>query len=91
MNTSNGYDIMSSDRGPVISWMALEEADHENDGLDAVPRAYRKALNNAVDFGGKKFHNERFGGGIVFDSIEDMEACIEKHGVGETKENKDNE
>jgi hypothetical protein len=44
----------------------------------SLPNRYNRALYNAKQFGGKKFHNKQFGGGIVFQSynIADLEAKI---------------
>ena len=52
----------------VISWMAVEDADWDNEGMHAVSNAYRRAVNKAKAFGGRKFHNKSYGGGIAFNS-----------------------
>ena len=33
-----------------------------------ISEQYKRALNNSRQFGGKKFHNKQYGGGIVFQS-----------------------
>jgi hypothetical protein len=49
-----------------------DRAEAPND-LNRVSFLYRVALNRARKIGGKKFHNNQFGGGIVFQSYSDQE------------------
>lgn len=37
-------------------------------GLDFISRKYDLALSRSREFGGRKFHNKQYGGGIVFTS-----------------------
>ncbi len=37
-------------------------------GLDFISRKYDVALSRSRQFGGRKFHNKQYGGGIVFQS-----------------------
>jgi hypothetical protein len=37
--------------------------------------SYEQALNNSRPFGGKKFHNKQYGGGIVFQSYNLQDLC----------------
>jgi hypothetical protein len=37
-------------------------------GLDFISRKYDLALSRSRQFGGRKFHNKQYGGGIVFNS-----------------------
>jgi len=37
-------------------------------GLDFLSRKYELALSRSRQFGGRKFHNKQYGGGIVFNS-----------------------
>lgn len=52
----------------------LTDADYNLD----ISNRYSAALKNAKQFGGKKFHNKQYGGGIVFQSynIQDLEKAI---------------
>lgn len=61
----------------VFHFSEVEDINFEEDGMEAVPRAYRKALNKASDFGGEKYHNESFGGGIAFFDIKDLNSFLE--------------
>lgn len=36
--------------------------------IDSIDEAYKVALKRAKAYGGKRFHNKQFGGGIVFQS-----------------------
>jgi len=76
MKTANGYQIHNIGGDFVIHFLALVEADHEKDGLNAISFAYSKAQAIAKPFGGRKFHNKRFGGGIVFTSEKKLNDCI---------------
>lgn len=46
--------------------------------LRSNEQGYETALKNAKHFGGRKFHNKQYGGGIVFQSynIQDLEKRI---------------
>lgn len=37
-------------------------------GMDLITYQYQKALERSRQFGGRKFHNKQYGGGIVFQS-----------------------
>jgi len=50
----------------VIAWFEIEIADHENEGLSAICNAYDRAVAKAKQYGGRKFHNKSYGGGIAF-------------------------
>ena len=43
--------------------------DFENDSREGISYRYDKALKKMKPFGGRKFHNKQYGGGIVFGSI----------------------
>jgi len=64
----------------VIHFTAIATPDHAKNGLNAVPFAYSEAQAKAKEFGGKKFHNNAYGGGIAFNTTKDVEACIDKYG-----------
>jgi hypothetical protein len=61
----------------VIHFLEIEKTDWETDGINAVTNAYARALHNARKYGGRKFHNKSYGGGIAFDSMKALTACIE--------------
>ncbi len=48
-------------------------------GLDFLSRKYDLALSRSREFGGRKFHNKQYGGGIVFNSynVRDLGEKIE--------------
>lgn len=80
MKTINDYTIYQIRGKYVIHFLSVVSPDHAKDGLNAVNNAYNKALGIAKDFGGKKFHNKAFGGGISFNSVEAINKAIQ---VGE--------
>lgn len=45
--------------------------------LDYISRKYDLALARSREFGGRKFHNKQYGGGIVFQSYNLRELCDE--------------
>ena len=47
----------------------------EYDSREGVSYLYEKALKKMKPFGGKKFHNKQFGGGIVFRSYNLADLC----------------
>ena len=49
-------------------------------GVPEVSDRYALALSRSRQFGGRKFHNKQYGGGIVFQSynIDDLSERIEK-------------
>ena len=63
---------------PVIHFLAIADT-NDSDGLDAVSNAYRRARNFARDFGGRKFHNRSYGGGIAFDYQQQAKDRIEAY------------
>ena len=63
---------------PVIHFLAIADT-NDSDGLNAVSIAYRRALDFARDFGGRKFHNRSYGGGITFDYEQQAKDCIEAY------------
>lgn len=46
-------------------------------GINTVSFMYRLALSRSKQFGGKKFHNKQYGGGIVFSTWDLM--TLENH------------
>ena len=60
----------------VIHFLEIATTDWDNNGLDTVSTAYREARNFARDFGGRKFHNRSYGGGIAFDHRQQAIDCI---------------
>jgi len=58
---------------PVVHFLDIltdEERESVPNDINRISRLYVKAQNKARDFGGKRFHNRSFGGGIVFPSID---------------------
>lgn len=53
-----------------------EETAKSNGDTFSVDTKYRFALNKAKPFGGKKFHNKSFGGGIAFSNEQQLETII---------------
>jgi len=54
--------------------------EHDNKNLKGFDLGYEVALNKAKQFGGRKFHNKQYGGGIVFSTynIEDLSRRIQE-------------
>lgn len=71
-------DINGNPRYVVHFYNLLTDAESYN-GL-SIDDKYRLALNRAKKIGGKKYHNKKYGGGIVFQSynIKDLENSINK-------------
>jgi hypothetical protein len=40
---------------------------------DSIPNLYALALSKAKKLGGKKYHNKKFGGGIIFTTFDEHE------------------
>jgi len=62
-------DLTPTHRGYAVHFLCLltdEEKDSVPNSLDRVPTLYRMALNKASDVGGRKYHNQSFGGGVEF-------------------------
>ena len=60
---------------PVVHFLNIltdEERESVPNDINRISRLYVMAQNKARDFGGIKFHNRSFGGGIVFPSIEHL-------------------
>lgn len=64
----------------VIHFLAIENPDnHQTDKTiyaDSISTAYREARNFARPFGGRKYHNKSFGGGIAFKNQESLNDCL---------------
>lgn len=64
----------------IVHFLSIENPDdHQSEGTiyaDAINVAYREAINFAIPFGGHKYHNENFGGGIAFKSRGDFNNCM---------------
>ena len=75
MQTSNGYTIHQYGEKLVIHFLAVVSPD-KPDEIESVNIAYQKALTYARKFNGKRFHNKKFGGGISFANIREIEAVI---------------
>ena len=43
--------------------------DFENDMREGITYRYEKAVKKMKPFGGRKFHNKQYGGGIAFGSV----------------------
>ena len=63
----------------VIHFLEIADTDWDNNGIDAVSTGYQRALDFARDFGGRKFHNRSYGGGIAFDYQQQAKDCIEAY------------
>ena len=61
---------------PVIHFLTIADTD-DNGGFDLD--AYQRALDFAKPFGGRKFHNRSYGGGIAFDYEQQAKDCIEAY------------
>lgn len=46
----------------------IKNNDQGNSGYQAIEASYKLALKRSRQFGGRKFHNKQYGGGIVFRS-----------------------
>lgn len=74
MITSNDFTRVNNDTNGnprfVLHFLSLTKPDDLTGymGLDSITRKYELALKRAKQFGGRKFHNKQFGGGIVFTS-----------------------
>ena len=49
----------------------------EQDNGQDISEKYTTALSRSREFGGRKFHNKQYGGGIVFQSYNLRELCEE--------------
>jgi hypothetical protein len=59
-------------------WLTSPDDLSEYRGLDKITQKYNLALARARKFGGRKFHNKQYGGGIVFGSIYNLaDLCAE--------------
>jgi hypothetical protein len=54
-----------------------EENSRFNDNTDFIARKYNYALKKSRQWGGRKFHNKQFGGGIAFQSYALDRLCNE--------------
>ena len=61
---------------PVIHFLEISDT-NDNGGFDLD--AYRQAIQFAKPFGGRKFHNRSYGGGIAFDYQQQAKDCIEAY------------
>ena len=50
----------------------------ENMGIEFVGWQYKQALKRSRKYGGKKFHNRQFGGGIVFGCVFNLQDLCDK-------------
>jgi hypothetical protein len=57
----------------VIHFLQLLAQEDKGD----IDNGYSKAIANAKPFGGRKFHNKNYGGGIAFDYLSEAEAALE--------------
>jgi len=55
----------------------LADASSNGNSWEYVDKCYQAAITKAKKIGGKKFHNKKYGGGIVF-STGDVEALAER-------------
>ena len=62
----------------VIHFLEIADVDGKN-GINAISMAYREAIQFAKPFGGRKFHNRSYGGGIAFDYQQQAKDCIEAY------------
>ena len=81
-----GHTIYQYGSDFVVHFLAIADADWESDGIELLRRAYVRAQDIAADFGGRRFHNPSFRGGIAFDDIDQLHDCIAS--VTETKTTK---
>ena len=63
---------------PVIHFLTIANVDGKN-GINAISMAYREAIQFAKPFGGRKFHNRSYGGGIAFDFEQQAKDCIDAY------------
>ena len=63
---------------PVIHFLTIADT-NDSDGLNAVSIAYQRALDFAKPFGGRKFHNRSYGGGIAFDYEQQAKDCVDAY------------
>ena len=69
-----------SSGSPVYHFLALitvAESESEPNTLDRIHNLYGLAQRKAAPFGGERFHNRSFGGGVRFQSEEDAERFFE--------------
>ena len=72
------------DGRPVVHFLQLitqeDEADCTVPYPERVTALYRVAVNKAAPFGGERFHNRGFGGGVIFPSETDIIEYEQKKG-----------
>lgn len=59
----------------VFHFVHISENYDNNGNYINIENQYRNALNLAKKFGGKKFHNKQYGGGIVIQSYNLQDDC----------------
>ena len=64
----------------IVHFLSIENPDdHQSEGTiyaDAINTGYSAAVRFAKPFGGRKYHNKSFGGGIAFKSRGDFNDCM---------------
>jgi len=60
-----------------LNFLTMSDSDRFPAGFDRLNRKYDLALERSRQFGGRKFHNKQYGGGIVFQSY-NIDALGEK-------------
>jgi hypothetical protein len=70
----------------VIHFLNIAETDWKADGADAVSCAYRRAVSFAGGFGGKRFHNYNYGGGVAFDCEQQLHDCVEAYKLSQQQQ-----
>jgi len=66
----------------VIHFLNIEDTNYGEDGIDAILRAYDRACEKAKPYGGERFHNKLYGGGIAFTSKDKALKCWNAVGMG---------
>jgi hypothetical protein len=64
--TRLGYDINGNTRYAIHFFALLSQEEINSFGLDTHEYLYNLAIKRANKLGGRKYHNKKYGGGLVF-------------------------
>lgn len=63
----------------IIHFLNIAETDRSKNGPDAILTAVDEALAFAKPYGGLRYHNNSYGGGVSFPTMKMLEACVEAY------------
>lgn len=72
-------EIIRRDGLFIIHFLNIAETDWSKNGPDAILSAVDEALTFAKPFGGKRYHNRSYGGGVSFPTMKQLNDCVEAY------------